>query len=160
MLALLLGCLDHELAPGTAASFVAMQSDFAGYAGWTSYPVSGADSGGHGAGDRTVYVNQAPVDGGFAVGTILLKLTPTGAEPEVHAMAKRGSGFNTDGAVGWEWFDLVLDEDGVPVIDWRGTAPPSGEGYGSQSGDTGSIGDCNDCHAAARDNDFVFTLEL
>ena len=165
------GCLDHDLAPGADGSFVAMQSDFAGYASWEAFGVEagGAENqiGGH-SGDRTVYINALPEEGApgaaFAVGTILLKVAQpvdgsgdTG--PDVHAMVKRGDGYNP-GAPGWEWFDLVLS-GGVPVINWRGAAPPEGGGYQAGSLDTANPdGDCNSCHSAAYDNDYVHTVPL
>jgi hypothetical protein len=78
-------------------------------------------------------------------------------------MAKRGGGYNADGAVGWEWFDLVFAEDGLtPVIDWRGIEPPSGTGYlcWMEDGDTAIIADCNGCHVGSSANDYVHTVGL
>lgn len=162
MLVLLLGCLDHELAPGAdAGTFVAMQSDFEGFLAWERTDVAAGDTGGHGAVAKTVYRNLAR--GGaarFPVGTLLVKVTPTDEGEDIHAMAKRGDGYNADGAVGWEWFDLVLAEDGTPVINWRGVAPPDGEGYSfGADEDTAVEADCNACHGGAHDNDYVFTVE-
>ena len=163
----LTACLDHDLAPGAEGSFVAMQSDFAGYASWTSFEVDSADSGGH-SGERAVYINLLPeaeaAADGFPVGTILLKVAQPVAgsgetDPDVHAMVKRGGGYNP-GAPGWEWFDLVLS-GGVPVINWRGAAPPAGGGYQAGSIDTANPdGDCNSCHSAAYGNDYVHTVPL
>ena len=169
----LTGCLDHDLAPGADGSFVAMQIDFAGYSSWEAFDVDAGDAeddtGGH-SGDRTVYINLLPEDGSsgasraeFAVGTILIKVAqPDAADdtgPDVHAMVKRGGGYNSD-APGWEWFDLVLS-GGIPVINWRGLAPPAGGGYQAGSLDTANPdGDCNSCHGAAYDNDYVHTVPL
>lgn len=159
----LLACLDHDPIPGEEAAFVAMQADFAGYRGWTSVTVAAEDTG-HPDGARTVYVNVAPEGGEtFPVGTVIVKEI---AGADIHAMAKRGDGFNTSGAVGWEWFELVLAEDGTPVIKWRGTEAPEGEAYGALPGsdpeDTGDLvtGDCNVCHAAAAANDYVHAVAL
>lgn len=165
MLVLLIGCLDHDLAPGDdTGAFVAMQSDFVGFTEWERTTVDPTDTGGHGDSTKSVYLNAPPPEGStaFPVGTILVKVTPTDDGRDVHAMAKRGGGYNADGASGWEWFDLVFAEDGATlVIVWRGTEPPDGSGYGSASGDTASaIGDCNTCHAAAWDNDYVYTVGL
>lgn len=169
---LLFACLDHDPVPGQEGSYVAMQADFAEYAAWPSVVVEG-EIVGHAGAARTVYINQLPEDalGGdppgsaFAVGTILVKVAEadaadTGASgPEVHAMVKRGGGYNA-GAPGWEWFDLALS-GGVPVINWRGEGPPEGGGYQSGAIDTANPdGDCNACHAAAYDNDFVHTIPL
>lgn len=167
----LLACLDHTPIPGEADTFVAMQADFSGYTTWDAVPVDAApvdvasDDSGHPEGERTVYVNAPPtVDAvTFPVGTVIVKTIGGGAD--IHAMAKRGAGFNTDGAVGWEWFELVLATDGEPVIKWRGAEPPAGETYGSlpgepvDSGDT-VTGDCNSCHGAVSDNDFVHAVDL
>jgi hypothetical protein len=163
---LLLACLDNTPIPGgEAESFVAMQVDFARYASWESFPVDTGDTG-HPEGDRIVYVNARPEDGAtaFPVGTILVKTIAWSGGLDVHAMVKRGGGFNPDGATGWEWFELVPADDGTPVIKWRGAEPPSGEIYQSLPGSTDSgdavTGDCNVCHAAAIANDFVHTVPL
>ncbi|MDP2307429.1 MAG: hypothetical protein Q8P18_15490 [Pseudomonadota bacterium] len=169
MFLLLVACLDHTPAPGAGESFVAMQADFSGYTSWDAVSIDAAgdgDSGlsGHPEGERTVYVNTLPPADAvtFPVGTVIVK-SIGGAD--IHAMVKRGEGFNTDGAVGWEWFELVLATDGEPVIKWRGEAPPAGETYGSLPGepvDSGDAltGDCNVCHAARSENDFVHAVSL
>lgn len=155
-------CLDHDPPPGGTETFVAMQADFYDFRGWNAVEVEQTDSG-HPAGDRVVYINQAATDG-FAVGTILVKTIATDAGTDIHAMAKRGGGFNADGAVGWEWFELVTADDGTPVILWRGGAPPDGEAYGQlpgQTADTGAPeGDCNVCHSAVAAKDYVHTEGL
>jgi hypothetical protein len=165
MILLLAGCLDHTPIPGAGESFVAMQVDFSGYSSWDAVSIGAAgDDSGHPEGERTVYVNELPPADAesFPVGTVIVK-TIEGAD--IHAMVKRGEGFNTDGAVGWEWFELVLATNGEPVIKWRGEEPPAGETYGSlpgvpvDSGDT-LTGDCNACHTARSDNDFVHAVLL
>ncbi|MFN7143427.1 MAG: hypothetical protein ACK4YP_06610 [Myxococcota bacterium] len=162
--AIVAGCLDHDPIPGGAGeSFVAMQADFDGYRTWTDHTVEPEDTG-HPDGARTVYINTAP-DGGttFPVGTVIVKEIVGG---DIHAMAKRGGGFNPDGAIGWEWFELVTATDGSPVIKWRGTEAPEGEAYGQLPGsapeDTGDAvtGDCNTCHGAAVGNDYVHAIPL
>ena len=163
ILALLLGCLDHDPIPGQEDAFVAMQSDFAGYRGWASVSVAAEDTG-HPDGARTVFINAMPVGAStFPVGTVIVKEIAGG---DIHAMAKRGAGFNAEGAIGWEWFELVLADDGSPVIKWRGTEAPEGEAYGALPGsdpaDTGDAitGDCNVCHGAAADNDYVHAIPV
>ena len=74
---------------------------------------------------------------------------------QIHAMVKRGGNYNADGIPGWEWFDLGLDEEARPVIEWRGEHPPDGECYGCAPGtdpaEAAELGDCNNCHAGAQD---------
>lgn len=169
MLWLLLACLDHDPLPGDTEAFIAMQADFADYDSWPSVPVSTPDTG-HVAGARTVFIRRdAPVDGAdeatFPVGTLIVKTILTDSGMDLHAMVKRGGDFNPDGAFGWEWFELLTDEAGTPLIKWRGAAPPSGESYGAlpgQTPDTGDSvsGDCNVCHGAAAANDFVHSVSL
>lgn len=167
MMLLLLACLDHSPVPGgEGETFIALQSDFATFRSWPSQGVATADTG-HVTGDRVVYLNAEPEAGvtSFPVGTILVKTIQWEGGEDVHAMAKRGGGFNPDGAVGWEWFELVSAEDGTPVIKWRGASPPEGESYGSLPGgstDTADTitGDCNQCHGALAANDFVWTVGL
>lgn len=164
LLLLLCACLDHELAPGAeGGEFVAMQSDFAGFASWPATEVGDTDTGGHPDGARTVHLSgEAPEDAAeFPVGTRIVKRIVTAEGEDLHAMAKRGAGYNAEGAVGWEWFELAWGDTGEPVIVWRGAAPPDGEGYGTLgAGDTGVESDCNTCHAGARTNDFVWSLPL
>jgi hypothetical protein len=152
---------DHEL--GTLEerdSFIAVQKDFEGFEGWNALELEGtAVEGIHDDGHRTVYINALPGEGEeqFAVGTIIMK---TG--PELHAMVKRGAGFNPDGAFGWEWFELGVANDGTPIILWRGMAPPAGEGYGCTPGtpcDENTL-DCNQCHVGASANDYVHSIRL
>lgn len=113
----------------------------------------------HPPGDRYAYINKLPPPGStiFPTGTIIVK-TAIGADgnedKHIHAMVKRNGGFNAKGAVGWEWMELVPAADGSPVILWRDSAPPDGTGY-FDPGTLGPQGDCNTCHAASRENDFV-----
>jgi hypothetical protein len=153
---------------GAAISFLAQNGDFGDFRSWQSVVVGTAPIvDGHQARQRRVYVNAAPVDdeGAFPVGTIIVKegtgFEAADEEPELHAMVKRGSRFNLDGAVGWEWFELGLTTSNIPLIQWRGEQPPDGEDYGCVAGvcEVG-FGQCNDCHAGARDNDFVLSPAL
>ena len=164
MLLFLLACAAK--APEDSAApevFIAMQADFAGFLDWEALPVSTADTG-HVDGERTVYIQRRPPAGAaaFPVGTMIVKTIAWSGGLDVHAMAKRGGGFNPEG-VGWEWFELTLLPDGTPVMLWRGAGPPDGEGYQNQADDSAVdtvSGDCNTCHAAAAENDFVFTVGL
>ena len=96
---------------------------------------------------------------------IVVKTIEWSGGTDIHAMAKRGADYNTEGAFGWEWFELVLADDGTPVILWRGAEPPVGEQYGQLPGmstDTATTvtGDCNTCHGAAASNDYVHSIPL
>jgi hypothetical protein len=150
---------------------VAFQSDFEDFRSWERVHVSDEDLGrGHLEGPRYVHFQKLPKEGdAFDVGSILVKTAETGepTEWEVVAMAKRGNGYNDDGAKGWEWFELEISESGTPLIAWRGLEPPFGSGYectlGDDTGDTAAaaaVGDCNVCHAAAWEDDYVQSLEI
>ncbi len=165
MILLLLACLDHDPIPGGAGdSFVAMQVDFAEFRSWAS--ISVPEETGHPEGAREVFLNAAPDAGApaFPVGTVIVKTIATATGEDIHAMVKRGGGYNAAGAVGWEWFELVVADDGTPVILWRGEVPPDGESYGQLPGQTadtgGAEGDCNVCHGAVSGNDYVHSVGL
>jgi hypothetical protein len=76
-------------------------------------------------------------------------------------MVKRGLPFNSDGALGWEYFELRFSEGSdEPVVVWRGN-PPSGHGYAAAGRDPSTVPlVCNDCHTAAWQNDSVLTPAL
>ncbi len=160
-----LGCEADPSEPA-AAEFIALQSDFEGFARWDHESLGfAADSPGHPGGQRTVYINQRPpaAVAGFEVGTILVKTMETDDFGVlVLAMAKRGGGYNDEGAQGWEWFELTLDDLGRPVIVWRGQDPPDGECYGCLPGVESMIEptSCNDCHLEVEAQDHVYTAQL
>ena len=156
-----LGCdTGGELEP---SEFIALQHDFEGFPRWEHESLGIAETTpGHPGGQRTVYVNERPPAGAdeIPLGTIIVKTMETDDFGLlVLAMAKRGNDYNEDGAVGWEWFELTLDDAGRPVIVWRGTDPPDGECYGCLPGTMSMIEptSCNDCHLAAADQDYVYT---
>jgi hypothetical protein len=174
----------HDMAggaviPNVAEPFIALAGDFANFQSWYTVEVAHSDNpitGAHGAGPRRIYLNTGwpfpPGTSKFPVGTILIKTageTKTPDDPskwEIHAMVKRGgTGWNSDGAVGWEWFDLGFASDGQLVINWRGLRPPMAGGYTcallpGQPIDP-NAGDCNGCHAApGMVNDFVIASPL
>jgi hypothetical protein len=70
------------------------------------------------------------------------------------AMVKRGGDFNSEGARGWEWFELEDVEDGGVLIVWRGVGPPADEGYGGDP-----LTGCNECHTPGN-NDCVLAPAL
>jgi hypothetical protein len=139
---------------------------FKGFHGWDSTPgvgppdaaadlIAGADGGPHSLGPMTAFINRKPTPGStsFPVGTIIVKEVNGGdlTTRKIFAMEKRGGNFDPEGAVNWEWFELHnVDADNVRIV-WRGNGPPNGETYG------GDPATCNDCHAGAKSNDFVWT---
>lgn len=133
-------------------AFEATDADFADYASWflvdyTAGPVNAILGTAHMGPDlsysRLVWSNVDPAlqtpEGEWPLGTRLVKETFTWVDGEkqlaamggVLAMAKRGGGFNPEGA-GWEWFELRPDA----TIAMRGGAEMM-------------MGMCNGCHAAA-----------
>ncbi len=151
MLAAISGCGGvEESIPGEL--FIALPRDFLSYARWQSFTVNSpsAPAAPHTAGERTIYLNHTPPKGSteYPVGTIVVKVMKD--ENQTFAMVKRGGGYNSRGATGWEWFELAEATDGTPAIVWRGITPPAGEQYQGVAG-----GACNDCHQRARSNDFV-----
>ncbi len=155
---LIAGCASSDGAaedpPGLPAPYLAFSSDFAGYTGWRSARFEGGAEGLHAAGARTVYVNRGRGPSGrFPVGTIVVKEIAA-ADAKTFAMVKRGADFNAKGAKDWEWFELVKNDDGSPLVKWRGVGPPSGESYG------GDPSGCNGCHSAAAAHDYVLSPAL
>lgn len=153
-------CLDNKLEPGqevaASGSFLAQQRDFAPYKDWMTFENDVTTDHGGVIGTTTVYLNELPENGQFPVGTITLKTSKAANSDDitVHAMAKRGKGFNTQGAAGWEYFELLLSKSGAPYILWRGEKPPSGEMYQALPGAkmaSATEGNCNDCHADGKD---------
>jgi hypothetical protein len=157
-----LGC-DTDRGELEPTEFIALQHDFEGFARWEHESLGFAETmPGHPGGQRTVYVNERPPAGAeeVPVGTCIVKTMETDDFGLlVLAMAKRGNGYNEDGAVGWEWFELAIDDAGRPVIVWRGKDPPDGECYGCLPGTESMIEptSCNDCHEQAADQDYVYT---
>jgi len=142
--------------------FVAYASSFDCFQSWSSAAAVAPDDAGdglHGIGPLRVYWNQSPPHGStsFPVGTIVVKETEDADVTQriVFAMVKRGGGYNSGGANGWEWFSLQNNADGSVNILWRGVVAPAGETYANQA-----IGDCNGCHTAASANDDVWDEAL
>jgi hypothetical protein len=151
------------------ASFLAFAPDFEDFRRWERIPVEGAMLPvGAAPGPTAIYVNRRAPPGArrWPVGTILVKSIENGPPSQwvVHAMVKRGVPFNRDGAIGWEFFELAFDDDASPPrIVWRGAGPPSGHGYAAMGRDAGPDPVplvCNDCHAAAWQDDGALTPAL
>jgi len=156
------GCTAETDEP-SPAEFIALQRDFEGFPRWEHESLGFSETTpGHPGGARTVYVNERPPTDAdeIPVGTIIVKTMETDDFGLlILAMAKRGADYNEDGAMGWEWFELALDDAGHPVIVWRGEDPPDGECYGCLPGTESMIEptSCNDCHVGAAEQDYVFT---
>ncbi len=143
-----------------AQIFIANTDSFVGFESWESFPFDSVDPNDtHTSGHRIVYLNKRPDAGAtaFPVGTIIVKqITPGTDTAKTFAMVKRGGTYNSDGAPGWEWFELdPSNPDSAPHLIWHGVTPLMGENYtGSSSGS------CNDCHGADKTNDSVLAAPL
>jgi hypothetical protein len=158
-------CLDNQLdedqVAGDKRVFIAQAGDFLSYEDWTSFERKTTSEHGGAEGTTKIYVSELPdAEKKFPIGTILFKSTQLEGDerPVIHAMTKRGSGFNPRGVLGWEYFELFLGKSGAPLILWRGAEPPSGEQYqqllGAENLDrpmVGEDGDCNGCHVTGED---------
>jgi hypothetical protein len=147
---------------GSSSTFVAYDTSFTGFHQWSNAPATAADDAGdglHGLGPLRVYWSASPPHGStaFPVGTIIVKETEESdvTQRTVFAMVKRGGGFNSGGALNWEWFSLQDNTDGTATILWRGVVAPAGQTYANQA-----IGDCNGCHGMAVSNDYVWDSAL
>jgi hypothetical protein len=164
------GCLDDRLDPAQAAApggtFIALERDFRSFLGWRRLPVGAAAIvDGHAAGPRVAYLSSPPVDGSYPVGTMIVKTVETGDQTTwtIHARAKRGGGFNAQGALGWEWFELHTFTSGQTSILWRGDKPPADHGYESLPGlgqASTREASCNSCHTGAADGDSILAAPL
>lgn len=152
-------------APATADApdvFIAVDSSFQGYTSWNHFHSDGPpDDGTYTAdvlGPREQYINNLPPSGAteFPIGTMIVE--DRASVPNVKfAGVKRGGGYNSSGALNWEWFALTVDANtGVVVHEWRGVGPPKGDTYGGDPN-----GGCNACHAACGlSNDYVCSGKL
>jgi hypothetical protein len=137
--------------------FIALQSDFAEYAGWPSYALGDAALAGHPPGQRVAYLSQKAPPGAthYPVGTLIVKEVRAAAAPadptqwDLFAMVKRGGGYDEVGARDWEFFILERNAAGTPVIISRGIAPSdNGDGGAVYGGAAASGVTCNACHGA------------
>jgi len=140
-------------------TFVAFPATFQPFRTWTSFRSDGPPDDGTFPpavlGGRTQYVSKLPPHGSkeFPVGTIIVEARDNG---NILAGVKRGGGFNSTGAIDWEWFGLREDPNTLEVsVLWRGIAPPVG-GYGGIPTEG-----CNDCHqSCGANNDYVCSAKL
>jgi hypothetical protein len=146
--------------------FVASEADFVDFDRWERF-----DRGARGFlpshpdGATYVYLNRRPPADAVRhpTGTVIVRVTQGGptSDWEVHAMVKRGGGYNAGGAAGWEYFDLTMERTGerlTPRIHWRGEGPVNGDGYAH--GAEGVALGCNHCHGAVPEHDGVIGDEL
>ncbi|GAB5541633.1 MAG: hypothetical protein SangKO_013930 [Sandaracinaceae bacterium] len=144
--------------------FIALTRDFEDFESWIVFD-RGVDPVLPSHDHRSViYLDRLPERGrlDFPVGTRIVRTQEPSEDPtgwELHAMVKRGDGFNAEGAAGWEFFELALTSERRPAVVWRGEGPPDGDGYfpGAPGADVLS---CNHCHASAVDNDSVLSPAL
>jgi hypothetical protein len=158
------GPVDSTDGDSSGGSFMAFASSFSGYHAWKSFHLdhgTQADGVHDVNAPLTAYLREMPPKGAtsFPVGTIIVKEVEEGpiAERQVFAMVKRGGGYNPDGAVGWEWFELNRNPgagDTVRIV-WSGVQPPEGDEYSH-----GEAGACNGCHMGAKRNDYVWSAPL
>jgi hypothetical protein len=154
---LALALLGGGCEKGHDATFIALDSDFASFRGWTRVALGSDPLPGHPAGPRFGYLNRAAPKGATAypVGTMIVKsielVGSDAAEWDLFAMAKRGGNFNPEGAVGWEFFRLRIIGD-TPHILTRGLSAidPDDGGSGYFDGLSGAfVNMCNGCHGTA-----------
>lgn len=162
-----LGCAED--APAVAKSEVpkvgprlAFARDFQAFLQWRRYalPEDALTEGHDSSPSRFLYVDRVLPPDGTPVepGTIVVKTTEEGPphEWEIHAMVKRGDGYNPDGCADWEFFNLALDQDGTVAITWRGQGDDPAA-YVDQQGVNRS---CNSCHVYGSEVDYVFSRRL
>jgi hypothetical protein len=170
---LLVSCSPKE-EPGV---FIALQRDFAQFRTWQKFSFGDGPVEGHPIGPRYGFVKQVlqPGEKTYPIGDIIVKTIETPPSPspspwpspvpeqqwDIFAMAKRGGGFNAEGAKNWEYFTLHINPDGVPVILARGidaSDVPGGSGHG-YVGVTGNIIRCNGCHGDPNVAKFDYVLD-
>lgn len=161
-LLLLAACGGAPAATADAPNvFIAINESFMGYTSWNHFHSDGPPDDGTYTpdvlGSREQYINTLPPPGSteFPVGTIIVE--DRASVPTVKfAAVKRGGGFNSSGALNWEWFAITLSDSGVTKYEWRGVGPPKGDTYGGDPN-----GGCNSCHAACGlANDYVCSSKL
>ncbi len=146
-----------------AAEFVAVASDFSELLQWPHVDLGVIAVGGHPEGHRHVYANRMlhSSERRYPIGSIVVKVVERGhsmRDWDVVAMVKRGGGFNSEGAVDWEFFVLVIERSGRVRIAGRGEQPQSDHPDEYLAGDVG----CNDCHGTrdARELDGMLSLQM
>jgi hypothetical protein len=136
--------------------YVPLPGDFAEFRSWTRIFLGDGPLEGHPAGPRYGYVKVKPGPTEYPIGAIIVKTVEVGDSSQswdLFGMAKRGGGYNSGGALDWEFFTMVMSDQDVPVIVNAGTNPQDadrdaglGHGYSDPSG---SGVTCNRCHGVA-----------
>lgn len=117
--------------------------DAAGFLAWPRTEAPTTDRFPH-----AVYTNELAARGEpWAPGAIFVRTEELGSHERwvIHGILRRADPtYNVGGAEGWEYFGLVLGDDDVARVLWRGETPPIGMGYV----ETAAVpdGDCNGCH--------------
>lgn len=141
---------------------IALAADFEGFQSWrrVALPEHSITEGHLSSEERYLYIDrEAPeLPEAFPTGTIVVKTIEIGPpeEWEIHAMVKRGDGYNAHGSVGWEFFDLRFDARERLSIAWRGL----GDEATAYIDPTGQVRACSECHDLVPDRDFIFRREL
>lgn len=156
-----IGCAAE--APAPVGPRIAFGRDFEGFTGWRAYALDPEPiTEGHlSSANRWLYIDREPPPPGepFELGTVVVKAVEDGPPSAwvVHAMVKRGEGYNPDGCVDWEFFDLHLDDDQNVAIGWRGTGDDAAAYIDPLSGEARA---CNSCHVLGVESDYVFSRYL
>lgn len=158
---LLLGCGSDAPLAAEPGGFIAMSDAFRDFRTWPRVAISATEDVPDPSLPYFAYTNQPapPAGSTYPVGTLIvhtIELTDDPATWEVFAMARRGGGYNPDGAHGWEFFRLGFSRGEVPVIISRGFAPTDSGSYSAKGSN------CNTCHAAqgAAATDFILSRQL
>ncbi|BDS09968.1 hypothetical protein [Aureispira anguillae] len=146
-------CQDPTPEP---TEFIADNSTFANFTNWElaatnvgpSPSLGAAHAGNDSTVTRKIYYKdaQAPVDGVYPVGTVIVKhsANPAGTVAEYTGMVKRGNSFNPSHN-DWEWF--MLESNGNIATDSSGA---------EMRGANLMNGMCNNCHSVAT-TDYSFS---
>jgi len=141
---------------------VAFARDFADFRRWrrVALPDDSLTEGHESSPRRFVYLDRAlPAEAEpVPEGTMIVKTIEVGPmdEWELHAMVKRGDGYNADGCAGWEFFNLELSAEGEVSIAWRG----QGDDPSAYMDTQGNNRSCNSCHIYGVELDYVFSRRL
>jgi hypothetical protein len=158
-----LSCSSASGPPSSGTFTPIMGASFNNFCSWQAAEATTADDAGDGLhgtlGPLRVYWNQAPTHGAtaFPPGMLIVKESEDAnpADRTIFAMAKVGGGYNSGGAVNWEWFSLKQDANCNVTVLWSGPAAPATETYAMTSG-----GQCNGCHVQMGANDYVWDSAL
>jgi hypothetical protein len=124
LLALAAGCgTPTDTPPQEEQSFIALQRDFQTFTTWETFQLAADGTNSlHTGVNRTIYLRSRPASGAtkFPVGAMIVKHVdgegdPNG--PRTFAMVKRGGNYNRNGALDWEWFELIANDQATAGAD-------------------------------------------